>query len=164
MSCKIYKLLFWLIPLKRWQAFIIQYHFYKCNACRKESGVEDNFNQIPISPRNCQNLPSIWPHLKKQILQAEEKKARKKSFIFPHKWQWALTVLGLFCLILFLPYLWKKNKNFSITHKTASIKKGPQIILKTVKMGNRPAKTYFFQSSHPDRLIVWVQKTIRRKQ
>jgi hypothetical protein len=32
------------------------------------------------------------------------------------------------------------------------------IIVKSVKFNNRPAKTYFFQTSNPKRLIIWVQK------
>jgi len=161
MTCKIYKLLFWLLPLKRWQAFLIHYHFYKCYSCREESGIDDHFNQIPIFPSDCQNHPSLWPQIKKKIALEKEKKNRKKSFIFFPKWQWTLLVIGLICIFLLLPYLSKKNSNFKFTENIESIQRGSKIILKSVKMENQPAKTYFFQSNHPDRLIVWVQKSTR---
>jgi hypothetical protein len=151
-------LLFWLLPFKKWQAFLIRFHFNKCPTCQEESGIDETLSQVLISPRDCQDLPSLWPEVKKQIILDQENEAGKKRFVFIPRWQWVLPVLGLICLIIFLPYLSEKNNISNIPGKQKILKRGSKIILKSVKMENLPAKTYFFQSSHPDRLIVWVQK------
>jgi hypothetical protein len=158
MICTLHKLLFWLLPLKRWQVFLIRFHFQKCPSCREESGVDESLNQVSISPRDCQDLPSVWPEIKKQIRLDQKKGARKKRCIPIPRWGWVLPVLGLVCLIIFFPFLTEKNDNSTISQDKKIIKSTSKIILKSVKLENVPAKTFFFQSSHPDRLIVWVQK------
>ena len=162
MICKTIKLLFWLLPLKRWQAFLIRFHFHKCPFCREETEINKPLRQVLLSPRDCQDNPSLWPEIKKRIILDQENKTGEKRFIFIPRWQWVLPVLGLICLIIFLPYLSQKTDISNIPGNKKILKSGSKIILKSVKMENLPAKTYFFQSSHPDRLIVWVQKNIRR--
>lgn len=164
MICKLYKILFWLLPLKRWQAYVINSHFHKCDLCRRESGIDDNFSRFPVSPQNCQDLPSTWPQIKEQILLGTEKKGGKRGFNLLPKWQWALPVLALISIFLLLPYLSDKKATTPIPGDILSTKKNQKIIVKSVKMENQPAKTFFFKSNHPDRLIVWVQKKIRRNQ
>lgn len=152
-----YKWLFWILPLKRWQAFLIDFHFDKCHSCREESGVDDLFKQTQISPQDCLKLPTVWPGIKNMINREEQEKRRKKNFILLPRWKWALPVFGIICMVLLLPNLLQK-KRIPSSSRTTDQKKNPMILLKSVKMENQPAKTFFFKSRHPDRLIVWVEK------
>jgi hypothetical protein len=57
--------------------------------------------------------------------------------------------------VLFVPF--HKSpvaNNVAVEQET---KKSDQIIIKSVELNDRPAKTFYFKSQDNDRLIVWVQ-------
>jgi len=156
MKCKIYGWLFRFFPLKKWQAFLIKSHFNQCPDCRKKIETDKNIESVFFSARNFQQQSDLWPEVKREIQHStrEQKPVRSGPKRFPAlRWQWVSAALVLIGMTILIPRLLVKE-NMEIRKSDMA----ENIIVKSVKFNNRPAKTYFFQTSNPKRLIIWVQK------
>ena len=156
MKCKIYSWLFRFFPLKRWQAFLIKCHFNQCPDCREKIETDKNIESVFFSARDFQQQSDLWPEVKREIQHStrEQKPVRSVPKRFPTlRWQWISAALVLIGMTILIPQLLFKG-NIEIRKSDTA----ENIIVKSVKFNNRPAKTYFFQTSNPKRLIIWVQK------
>ncbi len=156
MKCKIYGWLFRFFPLKRWQIFLIKSHFNQCPDCRAKIETNENIESVFFSARDFQQQSGLWPEVKREIQHStmEQKPVRSGPKRFPAlRWQWVSAALVLIGMTILIPRLLFKGNMEIRKSDTAE-----NIIVKSVKFNNRPAKTYFFQTSNPKRLIIWVQK------
>lgn len=156
MKCKIYGWLFRFIPLKRWQAFLIKFHFNRCPDCGAKIEIDKNIESVFFSARDFQQQSDLWPEVKRKIQHPtrEQKPVRSGPKRFPAlRWQWVSAALVLIGITILIPRLLVKK-----SMEIRKIDTAENIIVKSVKFNNRPAKTYFFQTSNPKRLIIWVQK------
>ena len=157
MKCKVYSWLFRIFPLKGWQAFLLKFHFNQCPDCGEKIETNKNIKPIFFSALDFQHQSDLWPEIKKEIEQAP---AEPKKRIFPSKhfpvlqWQWITAALVLIGMAILIPNLILKKGEESLKGTVAE-----NIIVKSIKFNNQPAKTYFFQTRNPKRLIIWVQKT-----
>lgn len=157
MKCKLYGWLFRIFPLKRWQAFLIKFHFNQCPDCGEKIEINKNIEPIFFSARDFQQQSDLWPEIKTKI---EQPPVALKQRIFPSKhspilrWQWITATLVLIGMAVLIPNLILRKREENPKRTVAG-----NIIVKSIKSNNRPAKTYFFQTGNPKRLIIWVQKT-----
>ena len=167
-KCKLYKCLFYALPISTWQAFLIDRHFSGCPGCREEAAAGDRVRKMPVSLEATRNLPPLWPSVYKKIQEQDTQrqetavpvpKPGKGLFLFPFpKWQWAAVGLLLVMLIFFFPFS-PGEKPVIITGAGQLEGNGnEQIVVESVKIGSKSAKFYIFQSKDPDKLIVWTQK------
>lgn len=156
MKCKVYGWLFRFFPLKRWQAFLIKCHFSQCPDCRKKIETDKNIESVFFSARDFQQQSDLWPEVKRKIQHSTRERNRLQSGpkrFLALRWQWVSAALVLIGMTILIPRLLFKENMEIRKSDTAE-----NIIVKSVKFNNRPAKTYFFQTSNPKRLIIWVQK------
>jgi len=157
MKCMIYSWLFRILPLKRWQAFLVKFHFNRCPDCGEKIETNKNIKSIFFSDRDFHHQSDLWPEIKRKIDQPSAAPKQSISLLkhFPVlQWQWITATLVLIGMAILIPNLILKKREESLKGTVAK-----NIIVKSIKFNNRPAKTYFFQTSNPKRLIIWVQKT-----
>lgn len=157
MKCKVYGWLFRFFPLKRWQAFLIKCHFNQCPDCGEKIETDKNIESVFFSARDFQQQFDLWPEVKIEIQHSTREgkpvQSGPKRFL-ALRWQWVSAALILIGMTILIPRLLVKEKM-----EIRKSDKVENIIVKSIKFNNRPAKAYFFQSKNPNRLIIWVQKT-----
>jgi len=155
--CKFCKLLYRLIPWKRFQSILIKKHIANCSQCQKE--IEEASGLIKgtsILPNWIEATENLWPQIKQKIYAQEEKaeKHRRKYGISMHgKWRWAMAfvflafVIGLAVLI---------HRNFftrTSAEETYLTKEMPRITIKYAEIKGKKAKPCIYQT--PNASFIW---------
>jgi hypothetical protein len=159
MKCKTYKRLYKLFPVIRWQAFLADRHFSRCPRCLEEFAVENHIHSIGITPQTVETALEkecldIWPRIEKRLNEAEY-----KTVTVPRKrtWGWALAGTAALVLALLVP-ITTRNHSGGTGDRENTGKQDRNIIITSVTVENRPAKTIYFQPENKNRLIVWIKK------
>jgi hypothetical protein len=165
LKCNLYKFLFRVLPIRNWQVFIMDKHLSVCPHCREEVTADDQLRELLVSPGKAKTLPGIWPYVHKHMEDTGEAQSREPGqrrkwgrAILPG-WQWKAAAVGLLLLlfIVFFPFSFEKKPSTSETHQ-AGIEAEDRVVVKSVKIGNKDAKFYFFASKDPDKVIVWAER------
>lgn len=157
MKCEIYKILYKTIPLNILRAYLIKKHFSLCGSCSAELADEKKIKEIMKSPHNTKGM-DLWAGVKKEILSLPGKSSLKTRRIPVIAWKWRLGLTGaaLLIIIILLPFLLHRGSGIDPESTGITSKK---IVVKSLRIENRPAKSFYFQSKDRDKIIVWVQKT-----
>jgi hypothetical protein len=165
LKCKLYKFLFRVLPIHGWQVFIMDKHLYVCSHCREDAAADDQVRELLVSPKKAKTLPGIWPYVHRHMENREDslikEPAPKRKWslaIFPG-WQWkaAAVALVLLLVIVFFPFFFEKKQSISKIHQPGK-EAEDKVVVKSVKIGSKAAKFYFFESKDPDKVIVWAVK------
>ncbi|MGD2085430.1 MAG: hypothetical protein PVH61_04520 [Candidatus Aminicenantes bacterium] len=165
LKCNLYKFLFRLLPIHAWQVFLMDKHLSVCSHCREDAAADDQVRELLVSPGKAKTLPGIWPYVHKHMENTgnshtrEPGQRRKWSLAILPGWQWKAAAVGLFLLlvIVFFPFSFEKKQPTSKIHQ-AGIDAEDRVVVKSVKIGSRAAKFYFFESKDPNKVIVWAER------
>lgn len=169
MKCHIYRFLYKMVRIKKWQAFCIHRHFSACSKCREEFFAADSTGPIGITPDKVEVPPGLWWNINKRIeeiqhphypgLVKNKTKIKKKIKWRPGaalNWKWAAaTVVILFLLVPFI--ILRKGTDNTGSEKLIVVE-NREIIIQSIKVENQPANVVYFQPGSKNRLIVWVKK------
>lgn len=72
----------------------------------------------------------------------------------PFRWSFALTLAGLFLIILISFTFFFFKEEYSGNNSNGNKK----ITIKSVEIEGKEAKKYFFNSENKSRVVIWVQK------
>ncbi|MCK4889531.1 MAG: hypothetical protein KAS21_10855 [Candidatus Aminicenantes bacterium] len=94
----------------------------------------------------------ISGNVMKSIKDMEDHKKPYK--INPFRWSYAITLAGLFLIIIisFSFFLLEKEYNGNSTNGNN------RIMIKSVEIEGKEAKKYFYNSGNKNRVVIWVQK------
>lgn len=163
MICKIYSILYKAVPFRGWQAFLIRRHFSTCRWCSVKTADERFVKAVFATASEEKSGPDLWPRVRREIIAIQRKSrvvaagSRRGLLLGLPRWGWVTASLGLVILLLVAGLPLFKGDGSRAGAESAAEDSGDLIIIKSVQVDNRPAKTFFFQT-RPDRLIVWVQK------
>lgn len=165
LKCKLYKFLFRVLPIRTWQVFLMEKHLVVCSHCREDAAADDPVRWMLVSPEKAKTLPGIWPYVHKHMEDTGDSQTREPGqkrkwgpAIFPG-WQWKAAAVGLVLLlvIVFFPFSFEKKQSTSKIHQ-AGIEAEDRVVVKSVKIGSKAAKFYFFESKDPNKVIVWAER------
>jgi len=163
LKCKLYKFLFRVLPIHAWQVFIMDKHLSVCPHCREGVTADDQVRELLVSPEKAKTLPGLWPYVHTHMEETGDSQSREPGqkrkwgpAILPG-WQWKAAAVGLLLLlvIVFFPFSFEKKQSGSESHQ-AGIEAEDRVVVKSVKIGSKDAKFYFFESKDPDKVIVWA--------
>lgn len=149
--CKILKYAFSLLPLNKWQDFLIRFHIERCPECQKTLVSREAIQGITIQESQCGDSDSLWDGFEEKV---REQKSDKKQVLSP-RWSWAygiavVLVLGAAAVLFVLSPQFHKirieeslNGHFRINY---------------MRIENEPAQAYLFQPQDSHMIIVWAQK------
>ncbi len=166
MTCKTYRFLYRLCPFTGIRDRLITRHFDSCPACQALFAPEPVFPSMETGA-----VPDLWPGVEDRLLELENTRERQRRrghhvvggprraprHSFTRAWGWtaaglaAATILLFAVGILHLPF----GKHNPSPHGE---EKNKAIVINSVTVENRPAKTIYFQPGNKNRLIVWVKK------
>lgn len=156
MMCKIYKILFRWVPIKRWQSFIISRHFETCPACRVEILEEQRLEQLLVTPGQVVEEDSLWWEIRAGIVPSAPVRRRRLSgvFSFQHPrlaWGMAAAVLVIAAVLLTVPSIIPDNR--ANNHRENKI-----FSVRSAEREGKPVQFHVFSSKDPDMTMVWVEK------
>jgi hypothetical protein len=155
--CKVYSILYKWVPLTALRASIIRGHFTTCPGCRKDALDERVVQDILGKRREEEPAPDLWPQIRRQIVSLQKEAPAVPTGLLNWRWGLATASLALVVLLLVVVLPLFKGPLPMADDKRAHSNSEDLIVVKSVQVDNRPARTYFFQTQK-DRLIVWVQK------
>ena len=157
MKCKTVKFLYNAIPLNSFRSYLITTHFSSCS-CSTELADESKIGAVIMRPENVPEKIDVWPGLKENILAYEREnrlKARKITGGMK-RWQLGLTGAVTLLIIILIPFIFNRGKGQDLDKPGIENR---EIVVKTLMIENRPAKSFYFQSKDTNKTILWVQKT-----
>ncbi len=149
--CTIIDFLFVLIPIKRWQGFLIRSHKQKCPECqRKLAGVEE-VRALVVQESEFEGMEDLWPALKAKLHEGRGEARIPLS----RRWRWvyasvflAVVLAGLIWLtFVFIPGRGPSEEPFS-----------EQFKIQYIEIENEPAQAYVFHPRDSNTFFVWVEK------
>lgn len=155
-----YKLLYRILPVNSFRAFLVDKHLSSCRACSGELAEDVVIEKKIVTSENINPGMDLWPGIKDGILALEGAQRRQpervslSTFFFGRKWQFGLAA-ALLVLALLVPILLYRGSDVA-DPETAGIVNS-EIVVKSIRIENRPAKTFYFQSEDADKVIVWVK-------
>ena len=159
MKCQIYKFLYKMVPVVRWRVRLMDRHFSRCPHCMEALAAVNQIDSIGITPGTVDPGVDLWPGVENRLAVEESTQTPAPKRIKPRRRTWGWALAGAAALVLALlipPALQQDPANTGKQNKiTAQDKK---IIINSVTVENRPAKTFYFQPENKDRLIIWVKK------
>lgn len=169
MRCHIYRFLYKIVPLKKWQAFCINRHFSACPKCQEEFFAADSIGTIGITPDKVKILPGLWWNINKRIEEIQhphhpgliKNKAKFKKKI---KWRpgdtfnWKWAVVTMVILFLLVPFIILRKGADNTGSEKLIVVENREIVIQSIKVENQPANVVYFQPGNKNRLIVWVKK------
>ena len=150
MKCLLYNIIYILIPLNAVRARVIDRHLAACPHCSKQLLDDAKLHHVLDTPTSSHDHSDLWFKVRAGI--AGQSRTRRIS-------GFRLATIGmataLVLAVLFVPFhKTPMGDNGAVEQET---KESDQIIIKSVELNERPAKTFYFKSQDSDRLIVWVQ-------
>lgn len=157
--CKLYQLLYRLIPIKQWQSFLTGTHFTRCASCGEmlEDNVDQSISRLVISPQQAESSTSLWPEVREGILEKQE------LMVLPvrRRWQWtaAAAAAVITAAAMLIPLLLQKGTPGDLPVNGMS-RPTHHITVQSAKLQGKPARSYIFNSKDPEMTMVWVERRL----
>lgn len=160
--CKLYNLLFRVLPVNAWRVRLMDKHLSLCPHCGEKTGNTEGtadkgkIKEFLVSLENASALPPLWPGLMEKIPEGEKDipvPKPKSRRLVTLKWQWAAAA-ALLVIVLLIPLAFGPGAGPEAGREQMI----EEVVVESVKAFNHPAGMIYFNSRDPDRLIVWVKK------
>jgi hypothetical protein len=153
--CIWYGTLYRLAPVKAWKAAIIRRHFETCPACKADNGMEIEPGHIGVSPGNARLPEDLWQRIESAIIARETASHPAR----PGRRRLITAAVAALMLLLILPFtLLRKHTG----PRRDMVVQNRQIVIHSIRVEHRPAKTVIVQSGKKNRLIVWAGNPFKK--
>lgn len=164
MMCRIYKLLFRLVPVKGVQARIIRNHFQVCPSCTKEMETVEYVNdetaikEVIFSPAQFENLDSMVPGVEEKIRQMRKAGAKtlKQPVLFPVL-RWAMAGAAAAVIIILGLTFFPGSDSGPVTD-TQMKPIEQDVFVHYIKTRNNYARTFIVKEKKAKRTFIWFEK------
>lgn len=157
--CKFYKFLYWLIPVKSFQSFLIRKHFSGCDRCQREIEMDNRLKEMVI-PDWIRAEKSLWPQIKSRLSIPEEKthvKEKKDGFFSYKKWPWAMAGLALVCVMGSSVLIYRNFQKKLSVEKAALVNEMSRVKINYAEIKGKKAIPYIYQT--PTVSFIWFAET-----
>ncbi len=151
--CKIFEYAFSLVPLKKWQDFLIRLHMERCPDCQKTLISREDVQGVTIQEGQCVDTESLWDGFEEKVREAK----RNKQHVFSPRWSWAY---GIAVVLVFVAatiwFVWSPQFRRAQVEESLN----GHFRINYIRIENEPAQAYIFQPQNSHMIIVWAQKNI----
>lgn len=156
--CKIYEFLFWIFPLRKWQAFLIEKHFARCPKCAREIRVERWIRSQYERQDWIDEEASLWPSIRQRLESREDRPPlirprRPKTIVFHKKRAWVAATAALL-IIGFGLLVWIGHREKSVLAAGSRSEESHRIKVVSALFKGRKAKTFIYQT--PSASFIWI--------
>ena len=149
-KCKFIDFLFSVLPIKRWQDFLVRRHIQNCAVCRKKLATPEEARKLLITESEIENLEGIWPAIKSRLDERRERIPQVQ-----HRWRWAFATAFLFIVLAGAVWLYLAlgpGKGSPEPHFAERF----QIYL--IEIDNEPAQAFVYHPHDSKTFFIWVEK------
>lgn len=151
--CKIYVYAFSILPLKKWQDFLIRFHMERCPDCQKTLITREDVQEMTIQESQCGDTDSLWDGFKEKV--GEAKSNGRQGF--SPRWSWAHGIA--FVMALAAVTVWfVLTPQFRKTQIEETL--DGHFRINYLRIENKPAQAYIYQPQDSSMIFVWAQKNI----
>jgi hypothetical protein len=161
--CKIYKILYAAIPVRKWKSALIRRHFERCPRCAEEIDIKEHPVHAIFKPGWIQEASSVWPRVRGQINLRENEPETLRPAISPPRHRLpiralaaaisAFFILGTIGFFLLRPHGRKLSGPESSLPETPAADI-PRVQVISVELGGKRAKAYVYQT--PTATFIWI--------
>lgn len=159
--CKIYKILYALLPIRRWRDALIRRHFERCPDCAGEYAVSGEI-RASFEPAWIEKAPSLWPRVSRLIEMGEKSphppsESRSVWFRAPH---WAVAVIGAAAILIgalgYFIFVTPPDKTVELeaSRHGVQMEAAPRVLVISVALKGKPAKSFIYQT--PKASFIWI--------
>lgn len=149
--CKLIDFLFTVLPLKRWQGFLIRRHIQKCPDCLSRLAEVEDVKPLFIQESELEDLEGMWPAVKARIDEARE----EVEVTLWQRWKWGIAAAALFAAVTVLIWLFSP---FSPGRGPLEEPLAGQFQIDYIEIENEPAQAYIYHPQDSNTYFVWVEK------
>jgi len=153
-KCKVINFLFFSIPLKHWQDFLIRRHLQRCPLCQKKLASAEEVRAMFVQEGESESIASLWPALRIKL----GKEERAKVSFRRRRLAWMMGAAGLIAVVA--AFLWLSiGPGKVISNEGAS----ERFQIHYLKVGSMPARTYLFKPYGSKMIFIWAEKEISKE-
>ncbi len=149
--CKIIKYAFALVPLKRWQGFLIRVHMERCPDCQKTLISQEDAQEMIIQESQCAATESVWNGFEEKVNEAGPEGQR----VIRPRWGWAY---GIAVVLVFISATIWFVLSPQFRKSQVEEKLNGHFRLNYIQIENKPAQAYVYQPQDSHMILVWAQK------
>jgi hypothetical protein len=147
--CKLYRLLYSILPFKIIRSALIKRHFSVCENCQENIQIKEPLNEVEAIKTWAQKEASLWPEIVSGLQSLEQDKAAlKKTIIFPpsRTWRWAVGFIALTILVAVSFLIQRGLKREVPSEEVLSAKSPPKVIVKRAELKGIKARPIIYQT------------------
>jgi len=159
--CKIYKILYAVVPVRRWRNALIRRHFEGCPECAGEYEVSWELGQT-LRPSWIEKSSSLWPQVRHLIEMGEKSPAprpKSRSLLFRAP-RWALGAIGAAAILIaalgYFVFVANPHKTVKLEASKSDVRMeaSPRVLVISVALKGKPAKSFIYQT--PKASFIWI--------
>ena len=161
--CRIYKILYAVLPIKKWKAALIRKHFERCPICAGEIDRISKAAGAFFKPDWIQDAASLWPRICETIVSSERRTERLppevgRDRLRLRKWGWlgasaAIFILGAIGFFI-LRHHGRNIPEPGPTPPQVPAALIPRVQVISAEIGGKRAKAYIYQT--PAASFIWL--------
>ncbi len=148
-KCKFIDFLFSVLPIKRWQDFLVRRHIQNCAVCRNKLATIDEARQLLIPENEIENLEGVWPAVKSRLDERRRQKPQAQR-----RWRWAFAAASL---IIIISAVWLYLA-FGPGKGSPEPPFAEQFQINLIEIDNQPAQAFVYHPHDSKTFFVWVEK------
>jgi len=149
--CRFIDFLLTVLPIKRWQGFLIRRHIQKCPACLSRLAEVEEVRPLLIQESELEDLESMWPAVKARIDEGRE----EVRVPLRRRRKWVYAAALLFAAVVVLIWFFSP---FSPGKGPSEEPLAGQFQIDYIEIENEPAQAYIFRPQDSNTYFVWVEK------
>ena len=150
-NCRLVEFLFTVLPLKKWQDFLILRHMQDCPRCQEKLADRDDVLGLMIREEHIIDDGILWGGFESKL---KDKQLNGKPIRSP-RWKWAYGIVAAFVIIAGIFVVsnisqWRNGRGEEMASDHFQIN--------YIRIEGEPAQTFLFKPQGTDMIIVWAQK------
>ncbi len=161
--CKIYKILYAAIPLRKWKCGLIRRHFERCPHCAEEFTFRDHVVRDFLKPEWIPEASSLWPQVRAEIISRQIEPETLCPTVSRPRFRRPMRALAAAISAFFILgtigffLLRQHGRQLPAPESPVSTKPSvslPRVQVISVELGGKRAKAYVYQT--PTATFIWI--------
>ena len=152
LKCKVFGLFFFILPLKKWQGFLIEKHVKKCPGCQNGLASETEVRTSLAQLIEDQGKVDMWPAINAGL---QEEKERNRHSPGP-QWKWALGTVSLLAFLAAALFLYR---GLSLRRSLPEGDLVERFQINYIRVKGKPAQAFLYQPKDSEMIIIWAEES-----
>jgi len=151
--CKFIRFLFFLVPFRPWQDFLVRKHLDPCPVCSGLLARKEEVRKLLVAGESLEPSPELWPAARAGM----EAGKRPVENLRRSAWKAALAAAAAAAVLAAAFLVWP---TFRQGGKRPVQEPASRFLVSFVRVGGEPATPFIYQPSGSGMIIVWAEKNL----